>query len=222
MLFAQEEKNPWESASPSPAPQVLSLFEDNPFGRFGEMFFEQTLAWEPYDRAKLLDYLADDPRAGVEARGQEPAYFQGSLARHPTANGVAFRLNPAHVSEPDGLARVVSYLARWQTALPNFTRASATADQRPSEFFLNRGIKFLPACFGSHVAWHTLIAPRAYAGFFDAEDLRRVPAHRVEEREDGSFAITAYPDPFAFDTPEADRRILEITAHLNERNKGPR
>lgn len=219
MLFAQEEKNPWESAAESPAPKVLSLFEDNPFGRFDEMFFERTLEWETYDRAKLLDYLATDPRAGIEARGQSPAYFQGSFARHPTANGVTFRLNPAHVSSPDALARAADYLARWQTVLPHFTRASATADQRPSEFFLKRGIKFLPECFGSHVAWHTLVAPRAYADFFAAEDLRRVPAHRVDEREDGTFAITAYPDPFAFETPEADRRIREITDYLNERSK---
>src|SRR5918998_509340 len=95
-LFAQEQKNPWESAAANPAPSVVTLFESNPFGRFGEMFFEQTLEWEPYDRDKLLDYLAGDPRAGIEARGQEPFYFQGSLARHPTANGVTFRLNPGY------------------------------------------------------------------------------------------------------------------------------
>ncbi|HEX5707337.1 MAG TPA: hypothetical protein VFX96_08575 [Pyrinomonadaceae bacterium] len=219
MLFAQEQNNPWESAPANPAPQVLSLFEDNPFGRFAEMFFEQTLEWEPYARPKLLDYLAADPKAGVEARGHDPAYFQGSLARHPTANGVTFRLNPGHVSSPEALARALEYLGRWQSALPRFTRASATADLRPSEFFLNRGIEFLPECFGSHVAWYTLIAPRAYAPFFDAEDLRGVPAHRVEERDDGSFALTAYPDPFDFEGAEATRRIKEVTDYLNARRK---
>lgn len=218
-LFAQEQKNPWESATPNPAPAVLKLFESNPFGRFGEMLFERTLEWEAYDGEKLLDYLAGDPRAGVEARGYDPAYFQGSLARHPTANGVTFRLNPAYVSAPEGLARAVEYLGRWSSALPRFALAAATADLRPSEFFLNRGMKFLPRCFGSHVAWYTLIPPRAYEPSFDAEDLRQAPAHRVEEFADGTFAITAYPDPFDFESPEADRRIRELNAYLNERQK---
>lgn len=218
-LYAEEEKNPWEAAASNPAAAVLGLFEENPFGAFEEMFFERTLAWEPYDRGKLLEYLSEDPRAGIDVRASRPLYFEGSLARHPTGNGITLRVNPGYVSPPERLNQALEYLDRWRTALPNFTRAGATADRRPAEHFINRGLRPLPACFGSYLGWYTLLSPRGYAPSFDAEDLRRAPAHRVEEREDGTFAITAYPDPFDFEGAEAARRIEEVTNYLNERRK---
>lgn len=218
-LYAEEEKNPWEASSADTAASVLDLFEDNPFGTFEEMFFEQTLAWEPYDRRKLLDYLSNDPRAGIDVRGSRPLYFEGSLARHPTGNGITFRVNPGYVSPPERLAQALDYLNRWPKVLPNFTRAGATADRRPAEHFLNRGLRPLPACFGSYLGWHTLVSPRGYAPHFDAEDLLAAPAHRVESLPDGSIAVTAYPDPFDFEGAEATRRIEEVTNYLNERRK---
>jgi hypothetical protein len=219
MFYAEEEKNPWEAAAVNPAPAVLRQFEDNPFGSFDEMFFEQTLRWEPYDRQRLLDYLSQDSEAGIGARGLQPLYREGSLSRHPTANGITLTVNPGYASSPDNLARGLSYLQRWRHVLPGFTKGGATADRRPSEFFLNQGLEPLPPCFGSYLSWYTLLDPRGYAPYFEPEDLRAAPAERVEEFPDGAFAITAYPDPFDFESAEAHRRIVEITHYLSERRK---
>ena len=103
--------------------------------------------------------------------------------------------------------------------MPHFTKGGATADRRPGQFLLNQGIDPLPPCFGSYLGWYTLIAPRGYAPYFEPEDLRAAPAHRVEELPDDTFAITAYPDPFDFESTEAHRRIVEVTRYLNERRK---
>lgn len=219
MFYAEEEKNPWETAPINPAPAVLNLFEDNPFGSFDEMFFEQTLRWEPYDRQKLLDYLSKDSEAGIDVRGLKPLYREGSLSRHPTANGITLKVNPGYVTSPDDLARGLSYLERWRQVLPRFTKGGATADRRPSEFFLNQGLEPLPPCFGSYLGWYTLIDPRGYAPYFEPEHLLRAPAQLVEELPDAAFAITAYPDPFDFESSAAHRRIVEITRYLNERRK---
>jgi hypothetical protein len=219
MFYAEEEKNPWEAVSINPAPAVLSLFEDNPYGSFEEMFFEQTLCWEPYNRQKLLDYLSQDNHAGIDVRGWQPLYREGSLSRHPTANGIMLRVNPGYVASPGDLARGLRYLERWQKVLPRFFRGKATSDRRPSEFFLNQGLDPLPPCFGAYLGWYTLLEPRGYAQYFEPEDLRSTPAHRVEEHSDTTFAITAYPDPFDFESTEARHRIVEITRYLNERRK---
>jgi hypothetical protein len=218
-LLAQELKNPWERSTVNPASSVLSLFEDNPFGRFDEMFFEQTLEWEPYDRVKLLDDLTNNPESNIDTRGSKPHYIEGSLARHATANTFQLRLNPEYVATPDKLERALEYLSRWQQVLPKFNRGKATADRRPSEFFLNQGLEPLPDPFGSFLGWHTLLTPASYEPYFTTEDLLKTPAHRVEELPDKSFAITAYPDPFAFESPEAHRRIVEVTNYLNQHRK---
>lgn len=222
MFHAEEEKNPWEDASRNPAPAVLSLLEDNPFGPFEEMFFEQTLRWEPYDRARLLEYVSENTEAGVDVRAHRPVYREASVSRHPSANGVTLRVNPAYVSSPAELTRALEYLERWRHALPRFTKGGATADRRPSEFFLNRGLRPLPPCFGSYLGWYTLMSPRAYEPYFDPEDLRRAPAHRVEGRDDGTIALTAYADPFDFESAETTRRIVELTQYLNGRRKDAR
>ena len=219
MFHAEEQKNPWEDADENPAPAVLSLLEDNPFGPFEEMFFEQTLRWEPYDRARLLEYLSENTEAGIDVRAAHPLYREGSVSRHPTANGVTLRVNPGYVSSPAELGRALEYLERWRHALPRFTKGGATADQRPSEFFLNQGLRPLPPCFGSYLGWYTLMSPRAYEPYYDREDLRRAPAHRVEARADGSLAVTAYADPFDFEGAEATRRIVELTRYLTERRR---
>jgi hypothetical protein len=219
MFHAEEEKSPWEAAAINPAPAVLSLFEDNPFGSFDEMFFEESLHWEPYDRQKLLDYLSQDSEAGIDARGLQPFYREGSLSRHPTANGITLRVTPGYVSSPGDLARGLSYLERWKQVLPRFTKGGATADRRPGDFVLSQGLGPLPPCFGSYLGWYTLIDQRGYAPYFELEDLRDAPAQRVEELPDAAFAITAYPNPFDFESPEAHRRIVETTRYLNERRK---
>jgi hypothetical protein len=218
-LFAEEVKNPWEQAAVNPAPTVLGLFEDNPFASFDEMFFEQTLEWEPYQRNKLLADLTSNPESSIDTRGWKPHYLEGSLARHPTGNNVQLRITPDYLTTPASLDKTLEYLGRWQKALPRFTRAKATADLRPSEYFLNQGLKPLPACFGSYLGWYTLISQPGYAPYFDLKDLLNTPAQRIEELPDGAVAITAYPDPFDFESREAHRRIVEITRYLNERRK---
>ena len=77
---------------------------------------------------------------------------------------------------------------------------------------------FLPDCFG-YVGWYHLLAPLGYEPFFEPEDLRHLPAHRVEERDDGTFAVTSYEDPFAYADAPARTRIVEMTDYLNERRK---
>jgi len=54
---------------------------------------------------------------------------------------------------------------------------------------------------------------------FDPEDLRGAPAHRVEELPNTAFAITAYADPFDFESTQAHDWIVEITRYLNARRK---
>src|SRR5215510_92731 len=112
LLMAQELKNPWEDAAVNPAPSVLALFQDNPFGPFDEMFLEQRLEWEPYDRAKLLEDLKNKPGSSFDVHGRKPHYFEGSIARHRTANTVNFKINPDYLATPNGIDRTLAYLGR--------------------------------------------------------------------------------------------------------------
>ncbi|HKE56268.1 MAG TPA: hypothetical protein VKB46_06195 [Pyrinomonadaceae bacterium] len=219
MLMAQELKNPWEDVAVNPASSVLALFEDNPFGSFEEMFFEQKLEWEPYERTKLLEDLSNNPASSFDVRGRKQHYFEGSIARHQSANTVSFKINPDYLATPDGIERALAYLGRWLKVLPRFTRGKATADLRPSEYFFNQGLEPLPEPFGSFLGWYTLMSRRGYEPYFALEDLLKTPAHRVEELPDAAVAITAYPDPFNFESTESHRKIVELTHFLNERRK---
>src|SRR5215510_9013335 len=113
MLMAQELKNPWKQAAVNPAPSVLALFEVNPFGSFDEMFLEQKLEWEPFDRKKLLDDLTNNPKSRFDVRGRTPFSFQGSIWRQPLTITVTFRIKPDYLSTPGSLERVAAYLAPW-------------------------------------------------------------------------------------------------------------
>jgi hypothetical protein len=103
--------------------------------------------------------------------------------------------------------------------LPLFARGKATADSRPGEYFLNQGLVPLPECFGSYLGWHTLISRRGYAPYFELQDLLQVPAYHVEELANAAVSITAYPNPFDFESSDTHRRIVEITRYLNDRRK---
>ena len=87
------------------------------------------------------------------------------------------------------------------------------------DFYVARGLDFLPDCFGSYIGWHHLMSPLGYRDNFDAEVLRTLPAHEVRELPGEWFAITSYPDPYSFADEATRRKIVELTEHLNDRLK---
>ena len=220
ILYAQEWDNPWGSGARETAGRVLSLFEDNPFTPLAEADLTISLKYEPYDRRRVLEELAGNPEAGIAVRSTTPFYLGGGLSRHPMKNGASFGGDPEYLRREGAPAAAAEYVKRWRQALPAFDQAGLSADDRENVFFFDElNLEPLPDCFGNFLGWYHVISPRGYAPSFDAETLRRTPAHRVEELSDGSFAITSYPDPLDFAAEDSTRRIVEITNYLNERRK---
>lgn len=220
ILYAQEEANPWGAGARETAERVLGLFEENPFAPFAEADLKLALKFEPYDHGRVLDELARNPEAGIAVRSTSPFYLDGGLSRHAVQNGVSFGGDPEYLRRDGATAAATEYLRRWRQTLPAFDRAALSADDRENVFFFDElELEPLPDCFGNFLGWHHVISPRGYARSFDAETLRRTPAHKVEELPDGAFAITAYPDPLDFAAEDSTRRIVEITKYLNERRK---
>jgi hypothetical protein len=220
ILYAQEWNNPWGSGARETAERVLGHFEQNPFAPFAEADLKGVLKFEPYDHRRVLEEFARNPEAGVGARTSSPFYLEGSFTRHDLKNGVSFAGDPEYLRRGGALADATEYVKRWRHALPAFDQAGLSADDRENVFFFDElNLEPLPDCFGNFLGWYHVISPRGYAPSFDAETLRRTPAHGVEELPDGSFAITTYPDPLDFAGEDSTRRIVEITNYLNERRK---
>jgi hypothetical protein len=218
-IFAQELKNPWEATPQSPAAEALALMEDNPFASFREMEFNVSLRWQPYDRAKALQEISTNPRAIVGLRTNEPFYLEGSLARHPTRNTFTLSPGDGFLSESGVLEESKDFVKRWQQVLPRFGWGGINADRAANDFYNAQGLAPLPDCFGSYLAWYTLISPLGYEPYFTPEDLEHIPAHSVRRLPDGSFSITSYPNPLAFDDASSRRAVAEITNYLNQRRK---
>jgi hypothetical protein len=178
------------------------------------------LKYEPYDRRRVLEELTRNPEAGIVARASSPFYLDGGLSRHPIQNSIRVGGDPEYLRREGALAAAAEYMKRWRQALPAFGQSGLSADDRENVFFFDDlNLEPLPDCFGNFLGWYHVISPRGYAPSFDAETLRRTPAHKVEELPDGSFAITSYPDPLDFAAEDSTRRIVEITNYLNERRK---
>jgi hypothetical protein len=219
-LYAQESDNPWGSNARETAERVLSLFEDNPFTPFAEADLKITLKYEPYDHRRILDELARNPEAGIIARSESPFYLDGGLSRHPLQNGVRVGGDPEYLRRDGALESAAEYMKRWRQTLPAFDHSGLSADDRENVFFFEElNLEPLPDCFANFLGWYYVISPRGYAPSFDAETLRRTPAHKVEELPDGTFAIMCYANPLDFASADSTRRIVEITNYLNERRK---
>lgn len=219
-LYAQERDNPWEKAAINHAPRVLALLEDNPFAPPAEMEFNFSLRYEPYIREKALDELSHNPEAKIGVRSTLPFYLDGGVDRDPLQNGFTLGGDTQYFERAEMQTQVAEYLLRWRQVLPAFCWSGAFADDRENFFFFEQlQLEPLPDCFGSTLGWCHVVSPRGYEPYFNAEDLRLMPAHKLEELPDGAFAITCYPGILDFAGDEATRRIVEITNYLNERRK---
>jgi hypothetical protein len=215
-IYAQEDESPWR-AGEGRAARALETLEANPFGQFEEMLLDEEMDWEPFDRARALGALEGE-KGSVAFRASRPFPLRASIFHHARYNLLQLEVADEYVREPDALAAAVEFAERLARTLPAFSYGGATADHTVHDFYVSRDMAFLPDCFG-YVGWYHLLAPRGYEPYFEPEDLRHLPAHRVEERDDGTFAVTSYEDPFKFEDASARARIVEMTDYLNERRK---
>lgn len=215
-IYARENENPW-GAGGTDAALALETLEANPFAPFEEMQLDVESSWEPYDRARALRALADE-KASVAFRAARPFPLRASVFRHPLYNLLQLEVADEYLNSDDAPAASVDFTEKLARSLPRFAYGAASADLTVHDFYVSRDMAFLPDCFG-YVGWFHLLAPRGYEPYFEPEDLRGLPAHRVEERDDGTFAITSYPEPFAYADAPARSRVVEMTDYLNERRK---
>jgi hypothetical protein len=215
-IYAQEDESPWR-AGEGHAARALETLEANPFAPFEEMLLDDEMDWEPFDRARALRALAEEESA-VAFRATRPFPLRASVFHHRLYNLLQLEVADEYVKESGALASAVEFAERLARTLPAFSYGGATADHTVHDFYVSRDMAFLPDCFG-YVGWYHLLAPRGYEPYFEPEDLRHLPAHRVEERDDGTFAVTSYEDPFAYESAPARARVVEMTDYLNERRK---
>ena len=215
-IYAKENESPWRAGG-GEAARVLEALEENPFAPFEEMQFDVDSAWVPYARGRAEIFLGDE-EGSMAFRAARPFALTASVSRHPLDNLVKLRAADEYLKRGGALASSVEFVRRLARALPNFSCGSANADLDVHDFYAARDLPFLPECF-NFVGWFHLVSPRGYAPYFEPEDLRGLPAHRVEELPDGTFAVTSYPDPFAFEDESVRSRIVEMTNYLNERRK---
>lgn len=217
-IYAQENDNPWPAGG-GDAERALACLEGNPFTRFREMRFEVGPPWEPYDRGRAALYLDRNPEALLGLRANDWPEGEASVSRHPTRNLLQLRVADERLRAPGAEAEVVRFVERLARALPRFAYGGATVDLGVHDFYVARGLDLLPDCFDSYVGWYHLLSPLGYQDYFDAKDLRTLPAHEVREMPGGWFAITSYPDPHGFADESVTRKIVEMTEHLNDRLK---
>lgn len=215
-IYARENESPW-GAGGADAARALETLEANPFAPFEEMQLDVESAWEPYERTRALRALAEE-KASVAFRATRPFPLRASIFRHPLYNLLQIEVDDEYLKADGALDASVEFTEKLSLSLPHFAYGAASADLTVHDFYVSRDMAFLPDCF-SYVGWFHLLAPRGYEPYFEPEDLRHLPAHRVEERDGGAFAITSYPDPFAYADAPARARVVEMTDYLNERRK---
>jgi len=215
-IYARENESPW-GAGEGHAALALETLEANPFAPLEEMQVDVESPWEPYDRARALKALADE-KGSVAFRAARPFPLRASVFRHPLYNLLQLEVADEYLNSKDAPAASVEFAEKLARALPNFAYGGASADLAVHDFYVSRDMAFLPEPFG-YVGWYHLLAPRGYEPYFEPEDLRGLPAHRVEERDGGTFAVTSYPNPLAFGDAPVRARIVEMTDYLNERRK---
>jgi hypothetical protein len=113
----------------------------------------------------------------------------------------------------------VKYAGEVATLLPNFTRVQIYTDYKLNEYYESQNLPWLPECFGNLVGWYYLISPLGYSPYFSPEEMLNIPAHQVRELENGWIEVISYPDPLAYDQPEARTGIITITNYLNAHRK---
>jgi hypothetical protein len=216
-IYARENESPWRAGG-TDAERALETLEANPFAPFEEMLLDDDMDWRPFDRALALRALAAREESAVAFRASRPFPLRASVFRHPLYNLLQLEVADEYVKEPGALAAAVEFTEKLARTPQAFSYGGASADMTVHDFYVSRDMAFLPDCFG-YVGWYHLLAPRGYEPFFEPEDLRHLPAHRVEERDDGTFAIASYEDPFKYEDAAARARIVEMTDYLNERRK---
>jgi hypothetical protein len=203
----------------------LSLLEDNPLAPFTAMDIGVSLTWRPYDRRTAVNALKDDPDNPLLLNAEVPYPVQGGVGRAPYVgrlefNNASLGADQRYLAQPHMPQRIIAYLNQWRTEFRNFSKASADADDRDNDFWMDiaKIESSLPDCFPTYrLDWYTIISARTYGDYFKREDLLATPAFRVEELDDGCIAIQSYEHPLAFADESVTRDIITITTYLNQR-----
>jgi hypothetical protein len=219
-LYAVERNNAWGREAASIGEQVLELLEDNPLAEFYQAEFDFDDVWEPYDRDKVVSFLAENGEAAVSLRGSTPFLIMGSIALDYSQNAVGLGFSYEYLTDERLLSELPAYLSRWRGVLPAFAWGGINADDRENEYFFDKlAMLPVPDCFGNTLGWYQVVSPRGYGKYYKPEDLRHAPAYRVEKFGDGSFALMTYAHPLEFATEENTRRLVELTNYLYDRWK---
>lgn len=209
--------DPTGPTSPGELALVIDLLNDNPFSRFETMELEYGEE-EPFDPQKIVGTLPPATDKSFRASSKRPFNMYGSVSFDEVPRVVNLEWSEEYNSNPALPAAIVEYLQRWRTEYPNFLEASTSADDRENEYFFDRlALLPVPDCFGTVLGWCHVLSPRGYEKYYQPADLRHAPAYRVEEFNDGTFALMTYAHPLEFATEENTRRLVELTKYLYDR-----
>ncbi len=207
-----EKNNRWQDDNPAAA--ILTKLEENPFASFAEMEFNYSQNWQPYDRVKALAALKKGKEPSLTLRTQTLIHWRGAIAKGDSRNTLTLGLTNQTLGELD-LPRLIDYTLELAKLMPKFERAEISAEAKPGDFYKLEQLKWLPECFNSFLKWYHLINPLGYEPYFSREEMLNIPAHQVRELENGWIEIISYPDPLAYNQPEARAKVIEITNYLN-------
>jgi hypothetical protein len=211
-FYVQEYGNEW--VGDEPLKDLLELMESSPFGSFAEMEFNSSLQWKAYDREKALRTLSQGKKVSVGFRCGSSPFAEASISRNPTQNTLTFNFAPEYLQTLD-LAGLLDFIRKIANLFPRFGSASLDGFRKRSSVPALDQLRDLPISFGLVVTFYKLLSAAVYEEYFKKEDLLNAPFQHVAELENGWLELIAYSDPLAYNTPETQEKIVEITRYLN-------
>ena len=223
-LYVIEENRPWElsSSKVSPAAELLTKLETNPFVHFDKMKLDSASRTKPaeyqaYNYAKALANLVRHQDGSVALHAEQSVPLKATLNRGEWRNTVMLATANKNLSKL-GHSQISSYLVELAALFPHFGFAEVQTDGEIAEFYDENDLNFVPPCFGDFLSWYHLISPLAYEPYLSREEMLSIPAYRVQEVGDaGWIELVMYEDPLSYASPQTRECIIELTNYINER-----
>jgi hypothetical protein len=209
-----------------PPERLLAALEQSPFVPLTaatEMDANLLNRWQPYDHAAAVQVLrrGKEPtlRLRIEEAGQAAGQADPVLACWVSPGVIrsmvhwSVREEQVRGHDPEA---ILAWLRQVATGCwPQFTDAHAEAAFDMRSFSAQHHLPTLPKPLA--LGWAHLLTPAGVAYTYDSlEAFLRAPAYRVRQLEEGGLIeLVVYADPFGYDRPDNQRRIIEVTRYLD-------
>ncbi len=198
--------------------KAVGEMQANPFGAFVEMSVGTAPDAERYAPEKLSQAVLSSAEQFAVLRGFEPNLLTASIRLQPVPL-LQIMIDADRFSLDENSLQAQTFTNRLKKVLPNCGYGIIDAHANISEFYDRQQLDLLPECFNYYLSWKTLLTPLGYQAYFERADLLKAPAFKVEELEDQSICLTAYPQASNYEHKESQIRIVELTNYLNQKRK---